>query len=61
LCLPFLSETGIIIVHPESRKRSRGLEEPMHIVRGTINGGGQEIQITNFQGAIYIRKSGAGR
>jgi hypothetical protein len=30
-------------------------------VRGTINGGGQEIQFTNFQGAIYIRKSGAGR
>ena len=30
-------------------------------VRGTINGGGQEIQITNFQGAIYIRKAGAAR
>ena len=25
-------------------------------VHGTINGGGPEIQITNFQGAIYIRK-----
>ena len=30
-------------------------------VRGTINGGGQEIQFTNFQGAIYIRKAGAAR
>jgi hypothetical protein len=27
-------------------------------VRGTINGGGQEIQFTNFQGSIYIRKAG---
>jgi hypothetical protein len=27
-------------------------------VRGTINGGGPEIQFTNFQGAIYIRKAG---
>ena len=24
--------------------------------RGTINGGGQEIQLTNFNGDIYIRK-----
>ncbi|HMD32171.1 MAG TPA: DUF4097 family beta strand repeat-containing protein [Candidatus Acidoferrales bacterium] len=30
-------------------------------VHGTINGGGQEIQLTNFQGAIYIRKAGSGR
>src|SRR6266849_601184 len=28
-------------------------------VRGTINGGGPEIQFTNFQGQIYIRKAGA--
>lgn len=28
-------------------------------VRGTINGGGQEIQLKNFNGNIYIRKSGA--
>ena len=27
-------------------------------VRGTINGGGQEIQFTNFQGSIYLRKAG---
>ena len=27
-------------------------------VRGTINGGGQEIQFKNFQGSIYIRKAG---
>ena len=30
-------------------------------VRGTINGGGAEIQFTNFQGQIYIRKAGAPR
>ena len=27
-------------------------------VRGTINGGGPEIQFRNFQGKIYIRKAG---
>jgi DUF4097 and DUF4098 domain-containing protein YvlB len=27
-------------------------------VRGSINGGGQEIQFKNFQGKIYIRKAG---
>jgi hypothetical protein len=30
-------------------------------VHGTINGGGPEIQFTNFQGQIYIRKVGASR
>lgn len=30
-------------------------------VHGTINGGGPEIQFTNFQGGIYIRKAGAAR
>ena len=30
-------------------------------VHGTINGGGPEIQFTNFQGSIYIRKAGAAR
>ncbi|MCU1287074.1 MAG: hypothetical protein JWO13_3424 [Acidobacteriales bacterium] len=30
-------------------------------VRGTINGGGQEIQFKNFNGSIYIRKAGAPR
>ena len=30
-------------------------------VHGTVNGGGQEIQLTDFQGTIYIRKAGAGR
>jgi len=29
-----------------------------HIVRGTINGGGQEIQFKNFNGNIYIHKAG---
>jgi len=28
-------------------------------VRGTINGGGQEMQFKNFNGNIYIRKAGA--
>ena len=28
-------------------------------VRGTINGGGQEIQFKNFNGNIYIRKAGS--
>jgi DUF4097 and DUF4098 domain-containing protein YvlB len=28
-------------------------------VRGTINGGGPEMQFTNFNGQIYIRKAGA--
>jgi DUF4097 and DUF4098 domain-containing protein YvlB len=28
-------------------------------IRGTINGGGQEIQFKNFNGAIYIRKAAA--
>lgn len=28
-------------------------------VRGTINGGGPEIQLKNFNGNIYIRKAGA--
>jgi DUF4097 and DUF4098 domain-containing protein YvlB len=30
-------------------------------VRGTINGGGPELQFTNFNGHIYIRKAGASR
>jgi DUF4097 and DUF4098 domain-containing protein YvlB len=30
-------------------------------VRGTINGGGQEIQFKNFNGNIYIRKTGASK
>jgi DUF4097 and DUF4098 domain-containing protein YvlB len=28
-------------------------------IRGTINGGGQEIQFKNFNGSIYIRKAAA--
>ena len=27
-------------------------------VKGTINGGGQEMQFKNFNGNIYIRKAG---
>ncbi|HLV93647.1 MAG TPA: DUF4097 family beta strand repeat-containing protein [Candidatus Acidoferrales bacterium] len=30
-------------------------------LHGTINGGGPEIQFTNFQGSIYIRKGGGPR
>jgi DUF4097 and DUF4098 domain-containing protein YvlB len=30
-------------------------------VHGTINGGGPELQFTNFNGGIYIRKAGAPR
>ncbi len=30
-------------------------------VHGTINGGGPEMQFTNFNGSIYIRKAGAPR
>jgi DUF4097 and DUF4098 domain-containing protein YvlB len=30
-------------------------------IRGTINGGGPELQFTNFNGQIYIRKAGAPR
>jgi DUF4097 and DUF4098 domain-containing protein YvlB len=30
-------------------------------VRGTISGGGPELQFTNFNGQIYIRKAGAPR
>jgi DUF4097 and DUF4098 domain-containing protein YvlB len=30
-------------------------------VHGTINGGGAEIQITDFQGSVYIRKAGSPR
>jgi len=30
-------------------------------VHGTIGGGGPEMQFTNFNGSIYIRKTGAAR
>jgi DUF4097 and DUF4098 domain-containing protein YvlB len=30
-------------------------------VHGAINGGGPELQFTNFNGGIYIRKAGAPR
>ena len=42
--------------------RSKGGKYKVKIdknVRGTINGGGQEIQFKNFNGNIYIRKAGA--
>jgi DUF4097 and DUF4098 domain-containing protein YvlB len=44
-------------------ERSKGGKYRVKIdknVRGTINGGGQEIQFKNFNGNIYIRKAGQG-
>jgi hypothetical protein len=41
--------------------RSQGGKYRLRIdktIRGTINGGGQEIQFKNFNGSIYIRKAG---
>jgi DUF4097 and DUF4098 domain-containing protein YvlB len=42
--------------------RSKGGKYVVRIdktVRGTINGGGQDVQFKNFNGNIYIRKAGA--
>ncbi len=46
--------------HVEKNREGKGayrvsLEK---VMRGTINGGGQEIQFNNFNGSIYIRKAG---
>jgi hypothetical protein len=44
--------------------RGKGGRYRVHIdkaIRGTINGGGQEIQFKNFNGSIYIRKAGASK
>jgi DUF4097 and DUF4098 domain-containing protein YvlB len=44
--------------------RSQGGRYRVHIdkaLRGTINGGGQEIQFKNFNGSIYIRKIGGSK
>lgn len=46
------------------KEDTRGTGGSYHVkidktVRGTINGGGQEIQFRNFNGNIYIRKAGA--
>jgi DUF4097 and DUF4098 domain-containing protein YvlB len=41
--------------------RGKGGKYTVHVektVKGTINGGGQEIQLKNFNGNIYIRKAG---
>ena len=41
--------------------RGKGGKYVVHVektVKGTINGGGQEIQLKNFNGNIYIRKAG---
>jgi DUF4097 and DUF4098 domain-containing protein YvlB len=41
--------------------RGKGGKYRVHVektVKGTINGGGQEIQLKNFNGNIYIRKAG---
>jgi hypothetical protein len=44
--------------------RGKGGKYRVHIdkaIRGTINGGGQEIQFKNFNGSIYIRKAGVSK
>jgi DUF4097 and DUF4098 domain-containing protein YvlB len=44
--------------------RGQGGRYRVHIdkaIRGTINGGGQEIQFKNFNGSIYIRKIGGSK
>jgi len=48
-------------VQDGSRKGGKYRVKIDKTVHGTINGGGQEIQFTNFEGAIYIRKAGAAR
>jgi hypothetical protein len=49
------------IVHEKSGKSGKYVVRIDKTVRGTINGGGQEIQFKNFQGDIYIRKAGVSR
>jgi hypothetical protein len=45
----------------KQENNTKGTKGKFHVsvergMRGTINGGGQEIQMTNFNGDIYIRK-----
>lgn len=42
----------------DSRAQGRYKVQIDKSVRGTINGGGQELQFRNFNGNIYIRKAG---
>jgi DUF4097 and DUF4098 domain-containing protein YvlB len=56
-------QAGPVQQHVEDERRHGGkyrvkIDKTVH---GTINGGGPEIQFTNFQGGIYIRKAGAPR
>jgi hypothetical protein len=51
------AESSQPIVEDRRGKSGKYLVKFDKTVRGTINGGGQEIQFTNFQGDIYIRKA----
>lgn len=46
------------IVEEKRDKKGKYVVKIDKTVRGTIGGGGQEIQFTNFQGDIYVRKAG---
>ena len=46
------------IVEGQRGKNGKYVVKIDKTVRGTIGGGGQEIQFKNFQGDIYIRKAG---
>ena len=59
--LKLASESPQPVVQEKRTKSGKYVVKIDKTVRGTINGGGQEIQFTNFQGDIYIRKAGAGR
>jgi DUF4097 and DUF4098 domain-containing protein YvlB len=47
------------VVEEKSSEAGRYRVKMDKTVRGTINGGGPEIQFKNFNGGIYIRKAGA--
>jgi predicted lipoprotein len=49
------SQTVVVDSREKGGKYRVKIDKTVH---GTINGGGPEIQFTNFQGQIYIRKAG---
>ena len=56
--LKLTTEAPQPVVQEKRTKSGKYVVKIDKTVRGTINGGGQEIQFTNFQGDIYIRKAG---
>lgn len=57
-----LQSGGVQPIVEDSRKNSGKYRVKIDkTIRGTIGGGGVEIQFTNYQGNIYIRKAGAAR